>query len=113
MAFIHAHILCNRDTRTEEDLQLAEQFAKLELKVDLPSDKVIQEWRPAKININHIACYYPHAEPKHTMIHLFTGSVLTVLECFSDIDTWVREGSSNSPYSYTAVINTKSAAVES
>lgn len=104
MHFIHVHILCNRDTRSEEDLKLEKQFAQLELPIDLPQDKVIQEWRPGQVNVNHIACFYPHAAAEHCVIHLYTGSVLTILEPFAEVQQRVANVTGK-PYNYTAVID--------
>jgi len=109
MAFIQVHILCNRDTRSEEDLALEEQFAKLELKVGLSENKVIQEWRPGQVNVNHIACFYPHAAPEHCVIHLYTGSVLTIMEPYTQVAGLVANASGKS-FNYTAVLE-KSVAV--
>ncbi len=84
MNYLQLHILCNRDTRTAEDLALEQQFASMEIPLKTSGEeKVIQEWRVGLINASHISCVYPHAIPAHTLIHLHAGSVITVLESYA------------------------------
>jgi hypothetical protein len=86
MNFIQLHVLCNKDTRTEEDIKTEELFASLEIPVKAPtSEKVIQEWRVSLINISLIAGMYSHANTENTIIHLTGAGVVTVKESYEEI----------------------------
>jgi hypothetical protein len=116
MNFLQLHILCNRDTRTEEDLALEQQFASMEIPMKGSAEqKVIQEWRPGLIQVSHIACIYPHAKPEHTLVHLYTGAVLTVLEtyaivvhCLNQAAAYEKQNGAAS-YSYNVTLGTPTA----
>lgn len=101
MNFLQLHILCNRDTRSEEDLALEQQFASLEIPLKTASgSKVIQEWRPGLVQVSHIACVYPHARPEHTLLHLYTGSVLTIFEAYTVVVDCLNRAEKNMATGY-------------
>lgn len=94
MAYIRLHILCNRDTRSPEDLALEEQFAKLEIPLKTqtkPEDRIVQEWRAGFIKVEHISCVYPHALPEHSLIHLHAGPPVTVKESVDVVMTCLAQ----------------------
>ena len=105
MSFLQLHVLCNKDNGSEEDRALAQQLAELGIPAkNSNTPEVVQEWRPCVININHIACMYPHAVPQHTVIHLYAGAVITLMESYPEI-LKLTNSVANKNYNYTAVLN--------
>jgi len=109
MDFLQLHILCNRDTRSEEDLALEQQFASMEIPLKTSTEqKIIQEWRPGLIQVAHIGCIYPHAKPEHTLIHLYTGAVLTVFESYTVVLQCLNRAAKQDPgpgYTYAPYLH--------
>lgn len=92
MIALQVSILCRKDERDEEDIQLANRLQEMGVPL---RDESVNEWRDGFVMAEKIETFYPMGKrPEHTVIEMLSGRVVTVKENTLEIIAMLTENTS-------------------
>jgi hypothetical protein len=82
---LEVEISCKASNTSPDEAEKIELFNKLNIPVEEPAANY--EWRTGTVVIRNIEGFYPDNTGEHCIIHLVSGSAITVRQSYSEFKT--------------------------